>query len=256
MDDSYNVVTDYMADKRRFMPNEASADKHRYYMKDHQGTVVAMTDHDQNVEEYNYDAWGEHIDNTDFPTATNLVRYAGARVENFADAGNEKDAIYKMGVRHYWPKYSRFLQRDPMAYRQMPNPRFPLSVNPYIYSDNNPVMKSDPSGMVAVPTGWVRGAKMGNAKWWIGTTVPPDSLMCDCDNGYVQLSEDEIEARSYWGQRKADRAAQNYGGCTSSGCRAGASQGGYSNIGEGLAAVGATLAGLLGFDWSALQPDN
>lgn len=36
------------------MPDEATADKYRYYVKDHQGTVVAMTDHTQTVEEYNY----------------------------------------------------------------------------------------------------------------------------------------------------------------------------------------------------------
>lgn len=48
LEGSYNVTIDYMTNARRYMPDESSADQHRYYMKDHQGTVVAMTDHDQN----------------------------------------------------------------------------------------------------------------------------------------------------------------------------------------------------------------
>ena len=36
-----------------------------------------MTDHEQNVEEYKYDAWGEHIDSAALPSAANSIRYAG-----------------------------------------------------------------------------------------------------------------------------------------------------------------------------------
>ena len=53
LDSSYNVKTDYLASARRYMPDEADEDKYRYYVRDHQGSVIAMTDHEQNKEEYN-----------------------------------------------------------------------------------------------------------------------------------------------------------------------------------------------------------
>ena len=54
MDNSFyhNVKTDYLAGARRYMPDEADEDKYRYYVRDHQGSVLAMTDHEQNKEEY------------------------------------------------------------------------------------------------------------------------------------------------------------------------------------------------------------
>ena len=61
------------------MPDEADANKYRYYAKDHLGSVIAMTDHEQNKELYTYDAWGEHVDTGSVPTTPNKVRYGGAR---------------------------------------------------------------------------------------------------------------------------------------------------------------------------------
>ena len=52
LDHEYEVNVDDLAGKRRYMPNEASADKYRYYTRDQQGSVVMLTDHDQNEEEY------------------------------------------------------------------------------------------------------------------------------------------------------------------------------------------------------------
>ena len=62
LDDEYNVVTDYLARSRRYMPGEAEGDKYRYYHRDHLGSVALMTGHDlASNEEYTYDAWGEHV---------------------------------------------------------------------------------------------------------------------------------------------------------------------------------------------------
>ena len=139
-----------MAGKRRYMPDEADADKYRYYAKDHLGSVIAMTDHEQNKELYSYDAWGEHVDTTNLPSTPNNVRYGGARLECFAfsgtppdalsgtpqDAlsGTPQDAIYHCGERHYWPAYGRFLHRDRMTWQKLPPPSLPLASNPYIYA--------------------------------------------------------------------------------------------------------------------------
>jgi hypothetical protein len=111
LNNTFDVTTDYMAGLRRYMPNEADANKYRYYARDHQGSVMMMTDHAQNAEHYTYDSWGEHVDNANLPSVANRIRYAGARVECFVDAANQADAIYETGARHYWPAYGRFLQR-------------------------------------------------------------------------------------------------------------------------------------------------
>ena len=93
LDASYNVTTDYMAGKRRYMPSQPDATKYRYYVKDNLGSVVMMTDHEQNKETYTYDAWGEHVDTANIPTTPNKVRYGGAWVEAFA-TGTVHDAIH------------------------------------------------------------------------------------------------------------------------------------------------------------------
>jgi hypothetical protein len=85
LDDSYDVTTDYMAKARRYMPGEADADKYRYYVRDHQGSVVMMSDTEQNIERYTYDAWGEHLDTDTLPDTENKIRYGGARVEKKGD---------------------------------------------------------------------------------------------------------------------------------------------------------------------------
>jgi hypothetical protein len=95
LDGSYNVETDYLAGLRRYMPDEAEEDQYRYYARDHQGSVVQMTGHGTEPEEYTYDAWGEHADTDNLPSTANNIRYAGARLECFVDGANSKDAIYE-----------------------------------------------------------------------------------------------------------------------------------------------------------------
>jgi hypothetical protein len=45
LDDEYNVIKDYLASSRRYMPDETADDKYRYYHKDHLGSVSYMTGH-------------------------------------------------------------------------------------------------------------------------------------------------------------------------------------------------------------------
>jgi len=202
LDDEYGVKVDYMAGKRRYMPDEeVEGDKYRYYVKDQLGSVVMMTDHEQNTEHYNYDAWGEHADTANLPSTENNVRYGGARVECFAKSVTSTDAIYLCGERHYWPAYGRFLQRDRMGYEKLPAPSSPLGANPYIYADNNPVMKKDLSGLQ--PAGYYRGARMGSESFYIGTEMPPESQMYDCCGNmrYNSLSAQEVAMSPVWNEK-------------------------------------------------------
>ncbi len=143
-------------------------------------------------EHYNYDAWGEHTDTTNLPATENNIRYGGARVECFAKSVTSTDAIYLCGERHYWPAYGRFLQRDRMGYEKLPAPSSPLGANPYIYAENNPVMKKDLSGLQ--PAGYVRGAIMGGrGGTYLGNTEPPyDEIYDCCARDYNTLSHAEI----------------------------------------------------------------
>ena len=157
-------------------------------------------------EEYAYDAWGEHADNDNLPTVANNIRYIGARLECFVHAVNSTDAIYEMGVRHYWPGYGRFLQRDPMGYNKIPSPSTPLAANPYIYAENNPVMKSDPSGMFV--GNYYRSAVMGGFWLRLGTLPTPEGYkyLCgggygdtyDCCTGYNTIPDDQIDDAMLW----------------------------------------------------------
>lgn len=195
LDDQYEVNVDYLAGKRRYMPNEAEADKYRYYTRDQQGSVVMMTDHEQNEEEYKYDAWGEHVDTTTLPSTENNIRYAGLRVECFIDSQNSLNAIYEVGVRHYWPAIGRFLQRDPLTYNKMPKPSYPLGVNPYIYCENNPVMLVDSSGLKGQ---YIRGATMDDASMWLGT-IKPGKLYDCCEEGFNTVPDDKVwDAKLFW----------------------------------------------------------
>jgi hypothetical protein len=54
LDGSFDVTTDYMAKARRYMLGEADADKYRYYVRDHQGSVMMMSDTEQNIERFTY----------------------------------------------------------------------------------------------------------------------------------------------------------------------------------------------------------
>jgi len=145
------------------------------------GTAALTTEH------YTFDAWGEHADTGSVPTTENKIRYAGSRVEFFAN-GSTQDVVYLCGERHYMPVYGRFFQRDRLTYERMPSPARPLTVNPYIYAENNPVMKKDLTGLQ--PAGYYRGATMGGQNMFIGTEMPPESQMYDCcASGYNSLSE-------------------------------------------------------------------
>jgi len=138
-----------------------------------------------------------HGTNCSLPASENRMRYIGARVECFVDAANEKDAICEMGVRHYWPNLCRFLQRDPNTYTKLPAPSNPKSVNPYIYADNNPVTKLDPSGYAA---GQYRGARMGGASFQLGTGYVPANQIYDCcgPQGFHALSDMTLEFAQFY----------------------------------------------------------
>lgn len=100
---------------------------------DAKGSVVALTDsRSEVVARFSYDAWG-----TPQSTDTSLTDFYFASGYYEAEAG-----LYILGPRTYDPSLGRFLQKDPLAGSLLDL----VSQNEYVYANNDPVNKIDPTG--------------------------------------------------------------------------------------------------------------
>jgi len=91
---------------------------------------------------YTYDAWGNIISKTDSTGAMDL-----SEINPFVYKGywyGWSTGLYYLNARYYNPAIGRFLSEDPIG----PTPGNVLSYNEYAYAENNPVLLSDPSGMI------------------------------------------------------------------------------------------------------------
>jgi RHS repeat-associated protein len=106
---------------------EMARDGHRYsYLDDEQGSVLALADENGHVaERYTYDAFGTQTASGD---VTNPFTYTGREYD-------EASGLYYFRARWYDPIAGRFISRDPLP-----------SVNPYVYTLNDPTNAVDPSG--------------------------------------------------------------------------------------------------------------
>ncbi len=80
----------------------------------------------------------------------------------------------------------------------MPAPSNPLGAHPYIYAENNPIMKKDLSGQA--PTGYYRGARMGGQSFFLGTDRPTGEgqIIDCCADGYTTLDPGQIMGSHLW----------------------------------------------------------
>lgn len=115
------------------------------YIKDQHGNILGMSDKDGNkVVSYEYDSWGNVLKSEVLSTAepTDLDKqnprlYSSYWYDQVLDQ-------YFMKVRMYDPETGRFFSHDPIIASD-----FPLDMNPYIYTTNNPISMVDPSGKIA-----------------------------------------------------------------------------------------------------------
>ena len=109
-----------------------------YYIYNAHNDVVALTDESGNiVNSYEYDAWGNLT--TCNETIPNPIRFAG-------EYQDPETGLYYLRARYYDPKIGRFTQEDPAR----------SGKNWYTFCGNNPIMHSDPSGLLSMTDGVFR----------------------------------------------------------------------------------------------------
>ena len=105
-----------------------------YYYRDHQGSIVALTDSTGKVvESFTYDNhYGSILNHTKTTETNNPYAYTGRELDT--------DELYYYRARYYDPTIERFLSEDPIGFRSG-------DFNFYRYVNNSPVDLIDSWGL-------------------------------------------------------------------------------------------------------------
>ncbi|MDD5119313.1 MAG: peptidoglycan DD-metalloendopeptidase family protein, partial [Sulfuricurvum sp.] len=106
-----------------------------YYHRDHQNSILSLTDKEGKIiESYSYDAYGNITHHTKTLETYNPYGYTGRETDT--------DDLYYYRARYYDPTLGRFITPDPIGFAGG-------DTNFYRYVGNDPVNFVDPSGLFA-----------------------------------------------------------------------------------------------------------
>jgi RHS repeat-associated protein len=116
---------------------QVGASETHYYLSDGLGSTMALTDEAGDVvNDYDYDVFGGLRDSS------------GSQANDFTFAGEQVDGstgLQYLRARYYDMATGRFLSRDPLS--ALPN----ITLNPYVYANNNSALYVDPEGLFFKP---------------------------------------------------------------------------------------------------------
>lgn len=115
---------------------QVGSDEKRFFHYDRLGSTVRLSTPDAGftTDSLSYDAWGNQLSGSGGPTSTRFTFVGKDGYYSDPDTG-----LMKLGCRYYDPTIGRFITQDPDH----------DGLNWYAYADNNPVMKTDPTGQAA-----------------------------------------------------------------------------------------------------------
>jgi RHS repeat-associated protein len=137
--------------------------KTRYVHPDHLGSTNIVTDENANVVQ-TLDSYPYGATRISVATSTNEQRkYVG----QFSDQSN----LDYLNARYYSPTQGEFLSEDPVFLGQTKQQDLqdPQSLNSYLYAEDNPITKRDPTGLTALRLGL--GAVFWNVSIGAGLTI-------------------------------------------------------------------------------------
>jgi RHS repeat-associated protein len=135
LDDQNKVIATITHDESIDRPlSITNANGTFYYHRDHQGSIIALTDSSgQVVESFTYDNhYGTIVDHTKTIETNNPYAYTGRELDT--------DELYYYRARYYDPQIERFLGEDPIGFDSR-------DFNFYRYVANSPMNLNDPTGL-------------------------------------------------------------------------------------------------------------
>ena len=103
-----------------------------YYEQDGLGSITSLTASNGSVtQSYTYDSFGNTVNSSG--SVTNFLRYAGPEFDTETN-------LYYNRARYFDPTAGRFLSEDRIGFRG--------GINFYAYVENNPILLTDPTGLI------------------------------------------------------------------------------------------------------------
>jgi RHS repeat-associated protein len=155
-DASGNVQRYYIHKNGLLYSIETGTNVKHYYHYDAVGNTMALTDQSETVtDKYAYSPYGMNAGEQG--STHNPFRYVGQY-----GVMEEENGFLFMRARFYDPVTKRFLSKDPVkGYVHAP-----ITLNRYVYTENNPVLHNDPDGEIIITGSIIAGLVIKAAITW------------------------------------------------------------------------------------------